>query len=419
MRITAFSLGSYGDVMPFIILGKELIKRGYDYNVATYENFKDKVIGEGVGYKKISGDAEEMVAVLLGNSNNGASEGMNGISYLLNKYPKAYEDFYAACKESDLVIYMQFGAPAYHFAEKMGIPAIRSLVFPFEKTKKYCAISETMRRDSLKCLFKNLMCKYFMIWAARGVMNEWRKRLGLKKQGLFSDYTKINGKRLLTLYQYDEVLARRDKKWKSNIKLTGNWIEVKYNADKNELAEIEEFCKGEEKVVYVGFGSMNYSKLDELYLRVLGVILKKTKAKVVLPNGIREKAYRQYGKDKERMAFIGFMPFEQLFPLVDVIIHHGGNGTVHAALRNKKPQLVMAFGADQMFWGGQCYYLNIGPAPINVKKPMKQEILEKRITDLVTSKIYEENSKKLSKKVSINGVKKAADIIERKYPLDK
>jgi hypothetical protein len=50
---------------------------------------------------------------------------------------------------------------------------------------------------------------------------------------------------------------------------------------------------------------------------------------------------------------------------------------------------------------------------------MKQEILEKRITDLVTSKIYEEKSKRLSKKVSINGVKKAADIIERKYPLDK
>ena len=70
MRITAFTLGSYGDVMPFILLGKELMKRGYEYRVATYENFKDRVIKENVEYVKISGDSEEMVSILLGNSNN-------------------------------------------------------------------------------------------------------------------------------------------------------------------------------------------------------------------------------------------------------------------------------------------------------------------------------------------------------------
>ena len=64
MRITAFTLGSYGDVMPFILLGKELIKRGYEYRVATYENFKDRVTKENVEYVKISGDSEDRKSVV-------------------------------------------------------------------------------------------------------------------------------------------------------------------------------------------------------------------------------------------------------------------------------------------------------------------------------------------------------------------
>ena len=83
MRITAITLGSYGDIMPFVILGKELINRGYEYRIATFENYKDIIEKNGMTFLRISGDADEMVGLLLGNSNNTCSEGMNGIGFLL------------------------------------------------------------------------------------------------------------------------------------------------------------------------------------------------------------------------------------------------------------------------------------------------------------------------------------------------
>lgn len=416
MRITAFALGSYGDVMPFILLGKELIKRGYEYRVATYENFKDRVIKENVEYVKISGDSEEMVSILLGNSNNGANEGMNGIKYLLSKYPMMYDDFYEACKDSDLVIYMQFGAPAYHFAEKFGIPAIRSLVFPFELTKQYCSMSESIERDSLNCLFSNFMCRTFMAVAARRDMNVWRKRLGMKKIGLFHDYTKLNNKKLLTLYQYDEILAKKDPRWKTHIHLTGNWIEPIKNVDSTIMEELDKFCDKKSKVVYIGFGSMNYKHMDELYSRILKVLLEDTDTKVIVPDTIRDIVLDKYGNYSERMKFIGFVPFEYLFEKVDAIIHHGGNGTTHAALRSGKPQFIMAFGADQMFWGGQCFYLQIGPKPINVKKDIADEVLRQRIIELIGTEVFVMNAERYKEDVSDNGVVRAADIIEEYYP---
>lgn len=417
MRITAFTLGSYGDVMPFILLGKELMKRGYEYRVATYENFKDRVIKENVEYVKISGDSEEMVSILLGNSNNGVNEGMNGIKYLLSKYPMLYDDFYEACKDSDLVIYMQFGAPAYHFAEKFGIPAIRSLVFPFELTKQYCSMSESIERDSLNCLFSNFMCRTFMATAARRDMNAWRNRLGMKKIGVFHDYTKLNKRKLLTLYQYDEILAKKDPKWKQHIHLTGNWIEPVKNVDGTITEELDTFCDKKSKVVYIGFGSMNYKHMDELYSRILKVLLEDTDTKVIVPDTIRDMVLDKYGNYSERMKFIGFVPFEYLFEKVDAIIHHGGNGTTHAALRSGKPQFIMAFGADQMFWGGQCFYLQIGPEPINVKKDIMDEVLSQRIKELIGTEVFVKNAEKYKEYVSDNGVVRAADIIEAYYPV--
>lgn len=416
MRITAFTLGSYGDVMPFVFLGKELIKRGYKFRIATYENFKDSVMNENVEYLKISGDSEEMVSILLGNSNNGANEGMNGIRYLLSKYPMLYDEFYDACKDSDLIIYMQFGAPAYHFAEKFGIPVIRSLVFPFELTKQYCSMSESIKRDSLNCLFSNFICRTFMAAAARSDMNAWRKRLGLKKIGIFHDYTKMNNKKLLTLYQYDEILAKKDPRWKKHIYLTGNWIEPVKNAEGMIVEDLDTFCDKKAKVIYIGFGSMNYKHMGDLYSRILKVLLKETDFKVIMPDTIRDKVLDKYGDYSERMKFIGFVPFEILFEKVDAVIHHGGNGTTHAALRSGKPQLIMAFGADQMFWGGQCFYLQIGPEPIDVKKDIIDDAFRQRLIELTGNELFEKNAERYKEYVSNDGVMRAADIIEEYYP---
>jgi len=416
MRITAFTLGSFGDVMPFVILGRELINRGYDYRIATYEDFRKKVEAFDIPFIKISGDSGEMVSVLLSDSNNGAGEGMNGLRYLLNKYPEMYTDFYNACKDSDLVMYMQFGSPAYHFAEKFGIPAIRTYVFPFDPTSKYCALSETMKRDSLFCRFKNFMCRFFMANAARDIMNEWRVRLGLRPNGRFHDYTKLNGQKMLTLYQYDEVLAPIDPKWIGTAYLTGNWIAPDEHENFPGKKELEEFLNNGEPPVFVGFGSMNYKDIVGLYEKVIRIVMQETDKRIIVPGVCAETVKEKFSEFEDRIFIIGFVPFEYLFPRMRAVIHHGGNGTVHAALRSSVPQMVMAFGADQMFWGGQCFYLGIGPAPVNVKKTIDERLLKEKIVDLTSNRTYKTNSLRLAGYVTTDGAKTAAELISKKYP---
>ena len=416
MRITAITLGSYGDIMPFVILGKELINRGYEYRIATFENYKDIIEKNGMTFLRISGDADEMVGLLLGNSNNTCSEGMNGIGFLLEKYPQLYNDFLRACIKSDLIIYMQFGALAYHFAEKFHIPVIRTFAFPFDVTKKYCSLLDTMKRNSLYCYFGNVMCQMMMSWAAMKTVNIWRKRLGLKRMGKFGNYRKINGKKIITLYQYDNILANKDKNWGTHIYLTGNWINPITDKESSGVGSLHRFIEEQKGIVYVGFGSMNYNKIEELYHIIIKILLKTNKG-IIVPESCKDLIKKEFVNESHRIYTIGYIPFEQFIGKIDAAIHHGGNGTVHACLRNGTPQLIMAFGADQVFWGGQCFYLGIGPAPINIKKKIDETELEKQIRDLINNNIYKKNSLKLSSEVSEDGVKTAADIIQKNFPL--
>lgn len=416
MRITAITLGSYGDIMPFVILGKELINRGYEYRIATFENYKDIIEKNGMTFLRISGDADEMVGLLLGNSNNTCSEGMNGIGFLLEKYPQLYNDFLRACIKSDLIIYMQFGAIAYHFAEKFHIPVIRTFAFPFDVTKKYCSLLDTMKRNNLYCYFGNVMCQMMMSWAAMKTVNIWRKRLGLKRMGKFGNYRKINRKKIITLYQYDNILANKDKNWGTHIYLTGNWINPITDKESSGVGSLHRFIEEQKGVVYVGFGSMNYNKIEELYHIIIKILLKTNKG-IIVPESCKNLIKKEFFNESHRIYTIGYIPFEQFIGKIDAAIHHGGNGTVHACLRNGTPQLIMAFGADQVFWGGQCFYLGIGPAPINIKKKIDETELEKQIRDLINNNIYKKNSLKLSSEVSEDGVKTAADIIQKNFPL--
>ena len=416
MRITAITLGSYGDIMPFVILGKELINRGYEYRIATFENYKDIIEKNGMTFLRISGDADEMVGLLLGNSNNTCSEGMNGIGFLLEKYPQLYNDFLRACIKSDLIIYMQFGALAYHFAEKFHIPVIRTFAFPFDVTKKYCSLLDTMKRNNLYCYFGNVMCQMMMSWAAMKTVNIWRKRLGLKRMGKFGNYRKINGKKIITLYQYDNILANKDKNWGTHIYLTGNWINPITDKESSGVGSLHRFIEEQKGVVYVGFGSMNYNKIEELYHIIIKILLKTNKG-IIVPESCKDLIKKEFVNESHRIYTIGYIPFEQFIGKIDAAIHHGGNGTVHACLRNGTPQLIMAFGADQVFWGGQCFYLGIGPAPINIKKKIDKTELEKQIRDLINNNIYKKNSLKLSSEVSEDGVKTAADITQKNFPL--
>lgn len=412
MKITAVVLGSYGDVAPFIALGKELSKSGYIFSIATFAEYEKAICNSGLRFNKISGNSDEIVSVLLGNSQNTRSDGMNGIKILLLKYPQLYDEFYGACKNSDLIIYMQFGALAYHFADKFKIPVIRTFVFPFDSTKQYAPLMPYVKRNSVFSYIADCLCSIFMSWASLEVVNIWRKKLGLKKWHIYNSYKKMKGEKIITLYQYNEILAKPDPKWGKHIFITGNWVESTNDDSCQMEKELEAFLNKSNDVIYVGFGSMKYKEMDKLYSKIISILVRKN-IKAVLPIQCKSLVENMIDKNKDNFYFIGFVPFEKMFPKLKAVVHHGGAGTVHSCLEYGIPQLIFAFGADQFFWGQQCHKLEIGPEPIDIKRKIDFGEMEVKILSVIKEKSYRRKAQQLSVHIKKDGAKKAADIIKR------
>ena len=62
LRIVIVTLGSRGDVQPFLNLGIGLREVGHDVQIATAENFKDLVKEQGLDFIPLRGDIKKMLS---------------------------------------------------------------------------------------------------------------------------------------------------------------------------------------------------------------------------------------------------------------------------------------------------------------------------------------------------------------------
>ena len=65
MRITMICIGSTGDVRPYLILGRELKKRGHDIGICAFSDFENDVLEEGFRFKPVSGDVKNLMSNLM------------------------------------------------------------------------------------------------------------------------------------------------------------------------------------------------------------------------------------------------------------------------------------------------------------------------------------------------------------------
>jgi sterol 3beta-glucosyltransferase len=65
MRITCLTIGSRGDVQPYIALGKKLMADGHHVRIATHVEFEDWIRGHGIDFKPVVGDPGELMRICI------------------------------------------------------------------------------------------------------------------------------------------------------------------------------------------------------------------------------------------------------------------------------------------------------------------------------------------------------------------
>jgi UDP:flavonoid glycosyltransferase YjiC (YdhE family) len=365
-RIVITTLGSAGDLNPFIALGLGLSERGHTVVFAVEDSFRPHLLTAGFEVRHLSGDVEafmrENADEMFGNS----ATPISSIKAIVRKYivpnlRAKVEELKAICQEADLVVAHTQQIAATIVSELTGVRLVTVSLTPAALPSAYVAPNPWPLElpDPLLHLANRLSWSVGLALLRPIVdkpLNAVRAEYGLPpRHNLLNDG---NLSPLLSAIATSPAFVEPKPDWPQGVKLTGFCFWDTPHAWE-ESAELRAFLDGGKPVVAVSSGSMGpgvEKAFDQIYLTSIRV-LRQLGARVLIigaaPGSLPEKL-------PEEVMALPFAPFSAIYPRCAAVIHHGGIGTTAQALRAGVPMLVVPWGADQFFTAAQVKHLGVG-----------------------------------------------------------
>jgi sterol 3beta-glucosyltransferase len=274
MRIALLSLGTYGDVLPFVILGKALQKRGHDVSIATAQNYASLIQTSGLIFYPLEVDYQELLnsdegRKLLKANPFAIQKHLNTMIYPLIE--QSLNKFYHLAKQSDKIVY-HVKTMSDAFSDQFPGKMFRAMFVP--------AVQPT--RDFLNPAFAGFHIPSFLNKASYKLTDVSMQILSKpiknfrKANGLPEKYRKADTP---FIYGVSPAFLSKPADYPANTCFTGFWFSEGTEDMDNDL---HDFLKSGNPPVAITFGSMPFqskvgmvdllnSLTSELELRVVVV----------------------------------------------------------------------------------------------------------------------------------------------------
>jgi rhamnosyltransferase subunit B len=347
MRILIATLGSYGDVYPFVALATVLKKRGHDVVLLTNEFFRPLADRQGLTLAPIGSRREYQNFADhpdLFHPTKGASVYFDTL--ILPSLRTAYDRLREQIRTGETVIVASSAVFSSRLIqEALGIPTVTVHLAP--AAFKSAHESPQFGRLPLPAWMPPFI-KSFAWWAAdrvvldpmlRPALNSLRKEIGLPPIRRVMTRWLHSPERVIGLFP--DWYAAPQPDWPPRTVLTGFPL-FDDEGDEASAEEVEECLRaGEPPVVFMpgslmqraeSFFSESVGACERLQRR--GILLTRYADHLPqrLPEGIRH---------------FDYVPFSRLLPRAAAVVHHGGIGCVSQALSAGVPQLIHPMAFDQ------------------------------------------------------------------------
>lgn len=197
------------------------------------------------------------------------------------------------------------------------------------------------------------------------------------------------------IYTISPSLFKRPEYWNDNLQVLG-YHERKKTNNWEASEALNDFLKKHSKVILVTFGSMINTNPKEKTSIILEVLAQNNIPAII--NTASGGLVKPKNYDKERFHFVDRIPYDWIFPKLYAVIHHGGSGTTHTAIKYGCASLIIPHIIDQYVWNKMVARKGIGPLGIDVSR-ITVKNLEAKIIDLFTNKSYKVKAEKLGKEI--------------------
>lgn len=393
-KIAMFTMGTRGDVQPYIYLARALNKAGYEAVIGSHPCWKELIEKADVNFVSIGPDIdiEKEAASIRGKFTNPAISMLKTMSFVFRIIQNSTNEVYEACKGKDLIIvtHSQMGATE---AEVLGIPAVNV-------TLQTEMIAEKLKQQT----WINKIISNIIGGQVAKPYNKIRKVYGLPK---IKSSDEIISKKL-NLIPISRYVKQQNPYWEKQHVITGYWYEdePEYQPDD----KLKNFLENGDKPIILALGAMSFEdKSEKEKIDMFVNAFKKTGYRAIIQGF--QKTMQDYELPKTMFA-CGSVPHSWLFRQGCFVIHHCGFGTAAATMIYGIPSIPVPHVLDQMGFAKQLSDINVAVKPLSAKKLSEEKIID-AIEEM--KRTYEEkkkNAEEISNKVrSEEGLAKTVQLI--------
>ena len=354
-RPLLITTGSRGDVQPFLVLARALSEAEAHPVVAAPRRFDNLAARFGVEFIGLDDSLLDLQDELVGAGPVRAVRSLGRIRPLMRRWLNDLAELaHGEAGRADIAVFTQKVLGGASLAERLKIPGLPAQLIPtgpptsaFRAPLAPVGTPRLLRRAS-----------WLLVGAAeapwRRMVAQWRSaRLGLKTRPIpFSRIVATRG----ILSAWSPRLLAAPPEWHSSQSPLGFWR----SRETGTLPpDIERFLADGPPPVVIGFGSMRHDDPARLAREVVDGLRRAGRRGILLAgwSGLSVSG----GGD---ILAVEEAPLGGLLPRAAAIVHHGGVGTVGAALHAGTPQVISPFFGDQSFWAGRLRELGVAPRPL-------------------------------------------------------
>lgn len=402
MRIAIPTIGTRGDVQPFIALAQSLVSTGHAVTLGSHPLMRELVETHGVVFAPMGPDIDlgREVAAIRHKARNPVSGLIQAMRFGFDMLERSHEDILVLCRGADLVVVPTAVAAGKNEAELLNLPYLSVTLMPWAipwddpqrpllKRMAYGAI------DGLVALITTLP------------LNRIRKRQGLPpvgKEGFTSPR--------LNLVPVSPAVYPPNPLWEQRHRIVGYWF-AEAPRGWQPSADLLAFLSSGEPPLLVSLGAMSLGDEDALESAALFVdAIRQAGVRAIVQGwgaGVRQLDL------PSNICACGALPHSWLLPHCAGIVHHGGYGTTTAGLRAGIPALVIPHIADQFYWGKQVQNLGVGP-PFISRPKLTRDGLASALKELVENEHLHAAASALGEKIRLeDGLGNALKLIEETF----
>jgi UDP:flavonoid glycosyltransferase YjiC (YdhE family) len=363
MKFVLASWGSRGDVEPYVVVGRELVRRGHEVRMAVAPEMVDFVESAGLAVVAYG------PALQAGFDTHSAwtrfFRNFWNIQDLI-RVSRELSDFVSQCwgegsttlmslaDGADLLITSCVGFEhlAANVAEYYDIPLATLFIFPLRANGQLLPFLPAPLGRAAMTVYE---------WLSRGgaakkIEKAQRRELGLPKATGPWPW-RIAERGSLEIQAYDEVcypgLAAEWAKWGDRRPFVGA-LTMELPTDTDD--EVASWIAAGTPPICFGFGSIPVESAGDTLAMISSVCAQLGERALICAAGTDFSNVSHF----DHVKVVGVMNYAAALPACRAFVHHGGSGTTNAGLRAGLPTLILWTLPDQGAWGARVKRLKVG-----------------------------------------------------------